>query len=380
MPINGTPDDDELLGTPGSDEIIGSGGDDTIRARAGDDVVDAGSGDDYVEGGAGNDEIDGGSGDDDLRGGAGNDVIDGDEGDDNIVGGAGNDTLNGGEGDDFISGGSGADLINGGEGDDTLEGGNGPDRFVFSDDFGVDTIADFARNDRIDLTAFTSYEISQDGDNVVIRTAGGTIIVEDTTVQEVAARVEVACLTQGTLVRTPQGEVAVETIAIGDLVTTQDGAAVPVKWIGKRSYSSSFLKANENIVPVLIPAGSLDGDVPRRDLIVSPEHGVLVGDVLVPAGLLVDGEVIRKARGLEAVQYFHLEFEEHQIILAEGTPTESYIDLGNRRMFENFAEYAELYGMDAADMPMQRRFTIVTEGPALERVRSRLAAQTRKAA
>jgi hypothetical protein len=380
MPINGTPDDDELRGTAAPDEINGGDGDDTILGRAGDDVLNGDDGDDQIDGGAGNDEINGGDGDDTLEGKAGEDTIDGGEGDDAIYGGAGTDSLTGGAGDDYISGGSGADTITGGAGDDALEGGAGADRYVFEGDFGTDTILDFANADRIDLTAYTSYSIEQDGDDVLIHAGTGTIIVKDATVQQVAARVEVACLVRGTLVRTPNGETAVETLSIGDEVLTVDGTAVPVKWIGRRAYSKSFLDANENIVPVEIGAGALGGNMPARALRVSPEHAVLVGDVLVPAGLLVDGAGIRRARGLESVEYFHLEFDDPQVIVTNGAATESYVELGNRRMFANYAEYTELYGEDGSDRPRQRRFELVDQGPGLERVRARLPGATARAA
>jgi hypothetical protein len=181
-------------------------------------------------------------------------------------------------------------------------------------------------------------------------------------------------------VRTPNGEVAVESLAIGDQVVTVDGASVPVKWIGRRGYSKSFLDANENIVPVEICAGALGGDMPTRSLLVSPEHAVLVGEVLVPVGRLVDGAGIRRARGLSTVEYFHLEFDEPQVIVTNGAATESYVELGNRRMFANYAEYAELYGEDGSDRPGQRRFEWVDQGPGLERVRARLPGATARAA
>ncbi len=390
MAINGTAGDDELLGTPGADVINGRAGDDTLTGRAGDDTLNGGAGDDQLDGGAGSDVLNGGRGDDILNGGAGSDTLNGGRGDDILNGGAGSDTLNGGRGDDalyggagsdvlrggagddILSGGAGADTLIGGRGDDILEGGAGPDRFVFSGDFGQDTILDFGNSDRIDLTSFTSYSIAQDGEDVRIETGTGAIIVKGATVQEVAARVEVACLTRGTLVRTPQGDVAVENLSIGDEVTTTDGTAVAIKWIGRRSYSRSFLDANERIVPVVIGAHALGESMPDRDLMVSPDHAVLVDDQLVPAGLLVNDGSVRRAARLERVDYFHLEFEEPQVVITNGLPTESYVDLGNRRMFANYAEYLALYGEILRDGPPRRRFALIDGGPRLDRIRERL--------
>jgi Hint domain/RTX calcium-binding nonapeptide repeat (4 copies) len=416
MATQGTNGDDDLKGTPGVDVIHGGDGDDVIHGRggddelygedgddklyggAGDDYLDGGDGDDKLYGGAGNDTLVGGAGDDQLYGGAGNDTLIGGDGDDKLYGGAGddtliggdgddklyggpgNDTLIGGDGDDYLSGGPGDDILEGGRGDDTLNGGKGADTFVFGDDFGSDTILDFEKSDRIKLTTLTSYSIDQDGDDVVISTEQGTIRVKSASVADVASRVEVACLVRGTLVETPAGEVAVEAIAIGDEVVTADGASAKVKWIGKRAYSRSFVNANARIAPVLITAGALGHHGPDRDLLVSPEHAVLIDNALVPAGLLIDGRAIRQVRDFDMVEYFHLEFDEPQVIRTNGAATESYVDHGNRRMFANYAEYVALYGETSPAPGRPRRYELVDKGPRLLRIRERLAADFAAAA
>ena len=390
MAIDGTSGDDELRGTPRADVINGGAGDDTIYGRAGNDQLngeegddelfggsghdslDGGAGDDVLHGGAGNDRLDGGDGDDVLNGGAGRDVLNGGAGDDVLNGGAGQDVLTGGAGDDVLNGGAGADVLNGGEGDDVLNGGAGRDRYVFDGAFGDDTIVGFDNGDRIQLSDLTTYSITQSGDDVLVTTTSGSILVRDATVQQVASRIEVACLVRGTLVRTPHGEVAVESIAIGDAVTTVDGRTARVKWIGQRAYSRSFLEANDKIRPVLIGAGALGAHGPDRDLMVSPEHAVLIDTVLVPAGLLVNDAGIRRTRGLDRVDYFHLEFDEPQVIITNGAATESYVEQGNRRMFSNHAEYSALYGEADETAPRLRRFTLVDGGPALDKIRDRL--------
>ena len=398
MAIDGTSGDDELRGTPRADVINGGAGDDTIYGRAGNDrlngddgddelfggsgndQLNGGAGDDALHGGAGNDELDGGDGDDVLNGGAGRDILNGGAGDDVLNGGSGRDVLHGGAGDDVLNGGAGRDILNGGEGDDVLNGGAGRDRYVFDGSFGDDTIVGFDNGDRIELSDLTSYSIAQDGDNVLITTTSGTIMVRDATVQQVASRIEVACLVKGTLVRTPRGEVAVEALAIGDEVTTVDGRVARVKWVGRRAYSRSFLEANDKIRPVLITAGALGAHGPERDLMVSPEHAVLVDQVLVPAGLLVDGAGIRMARDLDRVDYFHLEFDEPQVIITNGAATESYVEQGNRRMFSNYSEYAALYGEADEPAPRLRRFTLVDGGSALDKIRDRLNSRLASAA
>lgn len=96
------------------------------------------AGDDYIRGEGGNDRIHGGQGDDLLDGGTGNDLLKGGLGDDRLLGKAGNDSLEGGAGDDVLEGGAGNDL---------LTGGAGADSFVFTDETGVNEIADFTQGE-----------------------------------------------------------------------------------------------------------------------------------------------------------------------------------------------------------------------------------------
>jgi hypothetical protein len=74
---------------------------------------------------------------------------------------------------------------------------------------------------------------------------------------------------------------------------------------------------------------------PHRDLLVSPDHAVFLHDVLIPAKLLVNGLTIVQDASLSRVDYFHVELDRHAILVAEGLETESYLDTGNRAMFEN---------------------------------------------
>ncbi len=117
----------------------------------------------------------------------------------------------------------------------------------------------------------------------------------------------IACFCRGTRIATERGEVAVEELVVGDrVVTVLDGAvaARPVRWIGRRSYAGRFLAANPGVHPVRFRAGSLGGGLPRRDLLVSPEHAMFLDGVLVPAHLLTTGTTIVRERGLQRVDYF----------------------------------------------------------------------------
>ena len=149
--IDAGADNDLVYGGLDGDTINGQGGDDDIRGGQGNDIIDGGAGNDALFGESGIDTIKGGGGDDFITGGEGNDilssasgnnVIRGGEGNDSITGGSGNDTLLGDDGDDTIIGNEGDDFLIGGAGNDLLDGGTGTDYYVFSGDFGQDTVSE----------------------------------------------------------------------------------------------------------------------------------------------------------------------------------------------------------------------------------------------
>jgi hypothetical protein len=180
-----------------------------------------------------------------------------------------------------------------------------------------------------------------------------------------------ACYCRGTLITTVRGDVPVEDIAIGDLVVTASGAARPVRWVGRRSYGGRFLAGQPHILPVRIAAGSLGGGLPRRDLLVSPCHAMLLDGVLVPAGCLVNATSIRVERGLDRVDYVHIELETHDVILAEGAPSETFVDDDSRGVFHNAAEHARLYP-DHAVQPALYCAPRQEDGFAVQAIRDRL--------
>ena len=152
-----------------------------------------------------------------------------------------------------------------------------------------------------------------------------------------------ACYASGTLIRTPEGDVPIEDLRIGDLVTTDAGPARPIRWIGRRSYAGRFAARNPNVLPVLIRAGALAEGIPQRDLHVSPLHAMYIDGLLVPAIELVNGISIIRQTKVQQVDYVHLEFDTHDVVIAEGAPSESFVDDDSRRMFHNAAEYRALY-------------------------------------
>jgi hypothetical protein len=146
------------------------------------------------------------------------------------------------------------------------------------------------------------------------------------------------CYGAGTAILTEQGEVAVETIQAGDIVMTLvDGAhePQPVKWVGYRTLDLTRHPNLDAIAPVRIKRGALAENLPRRDLVVSPDHSLFIDGALIPAKLLVNEMTIVRDMAARTVSYYHIELERHAVIIAEGVAAESYLDTGNRAFFSN---------------------------------------------
>ena len=144
------------------------------------------------------------------------------------------------------------------------------------------------------------------------------------------------CFTRGTLIETATGPVPVERLTAGDMLRTMDHGFQPVRLVCHTACDSIDLQMRPAIRPVYILAGALGNGLPLRDLKVSPQHRMLVSsriaermfgtaEVLIPAirltelpGILVDEDVTE-------VEYFHVLLDEHQVIFAEGAPSESLL-------------------------------------------------------
>ena len=144
-----------------------------------------------------------------------------------------------------------------------------------------------------------------------------------------------ACYVAGTHIFTVHGDVRVEDLTIGERVLTRFAGLTTVKWIGARHINFRRHPNPQEVWPVRIAACAFAPGQPRRDLFLSPDHAVAVGDMLIPIRQLVNGASIRQETGLPHVQYFHVELDRHDLLFAEGLEAESYLDTGNRGMFEN---------------------------------------------
>lgn len=172
--------------------------------------------------------------------------------------------------------------------------------------------------------------------------------------------VEIPCFVAGTLIDTAEGRKAVETLVAGDLVLTRDHGYMPLVWAGQRSIDAAELAAQPEFASVLLRAGSLGLNTPEVDTRVSPAHRVLIcgaqaemlfgeKEVLVPAGHLVGQPGIE--RDSRPVNYVHIMFDSHQIVLGDGMWSESFqpadhsMDgLGAEQRDEILALFPELAG------------------------------------
>jgi len=192
---------------------------------------------------------------------------------------------------------------------------------------------------------YTPYSGYKGADSFIYEASDGTLTSDPVTVT-----IGVPCYCPGTLIETDRGDIAVENLTIGDLLRTQSGSLRPIKWIGRRSYAGRFIKGDRDILPVCFKAGSLgqnaEGEnTPRRDLWVSPHHAMSIDGFLIEAKDLVDDACVLQASSVERVDYIHVELESHDVILAEGAWSETYLDDGNRGMFQNAHDYAAPHGL-----------------------------------
>lgn len=141
------------------------------------------------------------------------------------------------------------------------------------------------------------------------------------------------CFCEQTRIQTPRGLVPIEQLLLGDVVVCKSGNH-SIRWIGKRHIGLQELKTNPKARPVRITASSLGHRVPSTDLLVSRQHRIAVSspianrifgtaDVLVPAHVLTQLPGVFIDETMKELNYFHLLFDDHQIIFADGTPAES---------------------------------------------------------
>lgn len=378
---------------PNDDYVLAGGGNDTVYANLGNDIVYGGTGNDKLYGGVGNDTLYGdagsdtlygGDGNDELSGGAGNDVLSAGPGSDTLFGGDGNDTLVAGSGSDcgpqgdVMFGGTGSDAFIGGAGSDSMFGGSGSDGFtgVHAGDFvdGGEAACGQTDNgpddrDTLDLTGTGPFHIVYDSHNHENGTVNFLDDHGNVTGSMDFQNIEciIPCFTPGMRIATPRGERPVEELKPGDKVITRDNGIQEIRWIGHKRLDGRTLAANPHLKPVLIRKGALGDGLPERDMVVSPNHRVLVAndrtalyfdehEVLVAAKHLVDHRGVHSVSPI-GITYTHFMFDNHEVVLSNGAWTESFQPgdytlkgIGNAQrseLYELFPELKTLAGVEA---------------------------------
>ena len=299
---------DGLIGSDFDDTLVGFDFSDTNPGTAFTNNFSGGDGSDYIDGAGAADSLAGDAGNDTIIGGTGADTIDGGTGDDTIHVAQG-DTVTGGDGDDtFLL----TDLNEAGSGDITITGGEGGESAGDTLDF--QGLIGFK-----DIT-YTNTDDANGGNSGFATMADGSV-VNFSEIENV-----IICFTAGTRVLTPQGQRDVADLRPGDPVLTADNGVQSVRWVGRRT-----VPAIGNLAPVRIGAGLFGNE---RELLVSPQHRMLLtgwraqllfgeSEVLSPATHLVDDSQIIRQTGGE-VTYVHIAFDRHEIVFAEGAPSESF--------------------------------------------------------
>jgi hypothetical protein len=169
-------------------------------------------------------------------------------------------------------------------------------------------------------------------------TTAGTTIAPTTLPQTgLTNGTETICFLAGTRIATPRGEVTIQDLAVGDLVTTLCGTARPVRWIGKGSVLATRGRRSAT-TPVIVCKSALADNVPNADLRVTKAHALYIDEVLIPVEFLVNHKTIRWDDRAQEVDIYHIELDTHDVLIANGAPAESYRDDGNRWLFQNANE------------------------------------------
>ena len=209
-----------------------------------------------------------------------------------------------------------------------------------------------------------SLTIHEGGSNYTLNISSSTpgfTLVNDGGVVELLP--DIPCFAAGTHILTPEGELRVEDIAVGDrVITMREGgpATRKVVWTGKRSVDIARHPEPELLWPVRILAGAFGPNMPERDLRLSPHHAVYVDGHFFEAQSLVNGVSVIVERTTRYITYHHIELEAHDVMLAEGLPAESFLNTGNRQVFEQGSAPVTLHpdfrpqGDDGFCVPMVR--------------------------
>ncbi|AXN01554.1 Hint domain-containing protein [Acetobacter pomorum] len=204
---------------------------------------------------------------------------------------------------------------------------------------GVYTLTD--NGQPIQGTASFQLPAANEGSTFTVTNVDGKTYLNATTV---------VCFLAGSMIRTSEGDVAVEDIQIGDQVVTFDwknnkDITRPVVWVGKaHAVVRAGLPDDEAGYPVRILKDAIADGVPYKDMLITAEHCLFFDGKFVPVRMLVNGVSIFYDKSILSYDYYHVETAQHSVITADGMLTESYLDTGNRASFRQEGKVATLRG------------------------------------
>ena len=162
------------------------------------------------------------------------------------------------------------------------------------------------------------------------------------------------CFLEGTSINTPEGTRPVESIKIGDTVLSADGRELTVRWMGHETVRNG-IGASIHKAPIKISAGAFGDGLPVSDLYVSNAHAFLLDGHLVVASALINDETITAVPFSDMPSeftYWHIETEEHELVVANGVAAETLSGAPERKDFDNYDSYVAQYGADRIIQPM----------------------------
>ncbi|HLB96735.1 MAG TPA: Hint domain-containing protein, partial [Acetobacteraceae bacterium] len=173
--------------------------------------------------------------------------------------------------------------------------------------------------------------------------AAGAVSAGHLATNAAGAVIEVACFAADTRIATEHGEVAVETIRVGDKLRALLGDRLaPVIWVGWREVDCARHPAPRKVWPVRVAPGAFGPGRPGTELFLSPDHAVFVNEVLIPVRCLINGSTIAQVP-VDRVTYHHVELAQHEVLLAHGLPVESFLDMRDGTNYANRPGPVRLY-------------------------------------
>ena|GEM_PF-533581 len=233
------------------------------------------------------------------------------------------------------------------------------------------SIAGFAGTDSIDLKGIAPGSVSYTIGSGVLHDGAGTIALSLTPQVPISATasgdgtdIATLCFCAGTLIRTPSGDVPVQNLKEGDIVSTFGGGTRPIVWVGVGKVLATRGRRGPS-TPVIVRKGALGPNVPVKDLRVTKGHAFYLNDVLIPLEFLVNHRNIVWDDHAQEVDLYHIETDAHDVLIANGAPAESYRDDGNRWLFQN--------ANTGWDLPPLEPFApVLTGGPIVDEVWRRI--------